>query len=415
MLDYYLFFFIPRTLEVRALNGQGSGYSFGDDFYPVWLGARQWRLEHRDLYNSEMTREIQIGLFGRPLDARNPNDPPTDYRQFAYPAFTEMLLWPAALLDFPNLRLLLAFFLPILTAASIWFWLLALQWHIHPPGLTALIVLTLCTYEVLEAFFALQPGLLVFFFLASAALALRRNRLMLAGVLMSLTLIKPQVTLLAVMYMLIWSCADRRRSRFWIGFFAITICLTVSSLWIWPHWPVRWIGILLGYHRYAMPPLIIVLPGRTLNALIGPALIAVALLASAILAWRNRHAPAESPTFWWTLSVLLAVTSVALLPGLAIYDHVILIPAILLLLRDREKIWAAGPAHRILLSLGSLVLFWPWVAAFALLLMRAFAPTIFYSPAVFVLPIRTAASLPFAVLALLAWTWRLIPANPESA
>jgi hypothetical protein len=415
MLGYHLGFYVPRMLEVRAFNGGGNGYSFGDDFYPIWLTTRQWRVEHCDFYSPAMTREIQKGLFGRPLDPHNPNDPPVDYRQFAYPAYTDLLLWPAALLEFPKLRLVLAVLLPLLTAVSIRFWMLALDWRVGPVRFATIVVLTLCTYELLEAFFAEQPGLLVGFFLAGAALALRRNRLLLAGVLLSLTLIKPQVTLLAILYLLFWSFSDRRRVRLWIGFFSVTICLAVASFWSWPHWFLEWSGILLGYHRYAMPPLISVLLGLHLNAVFGPVLIAIMLAAGARLAWQTRSFDTDSSRFWLTLSLLLAVTSVALLPGQAIYDHIILIPGILLVLRSRQKLRDAGRIPRALLAAGTLVLFWPWISAFALLVIRLFDPAVFNSIGIFVLPIRTAASLPFTVLALLWGLWRITPTTSASA
>ncbi|HEX3821061.1 MAG TPA: glycosyltransferase 87 family protein [Candidatus Sulfotelmatobacter sp.] len=415
MVYYHLGFFIPSVLQNRALHGGGSGYSFGDDLYPVWLTTRQWRAQHLDLYGTEMTREIQTGLFGRPLDARNPNDPATDYRQFAYPAFTDLILWPTSVVEFPKLRLVLAILLPLLTAVSIKFWILALDWRIRPVWLAAIVLLGLCNYELLEAFFAEQPGLLVGFFMASAALALRRNRLMLAGMLMSLTLIKPQMTLLATLYMLLWSVSDRRRARFWIGFFSVTIFMTVASLLIWPYWIKEWIGILLGYHRYAMPPLISVLLGPALNAVAGRAIIALSLVASGALAWKNRGASPETEKFWLTLSLLLAVTTVAILPGQAIYDHVVLFPGIFLLIKNRREFLSAGKIPRTLLMAGTLVLFWPWISAAGLLIVhRWLMPNIFGSTAIFVLPIRTAASLPFAVLALLAWSWRLRLASNQA-
>src|ERR1700730_5433409 len=120
MLYYHLHLFMPNVLQVRASKGLGNGYAFGDDFYPIWLTARQWRVEHLDPYSPQMRREIQAGLFGRALDARNPADPPIDYREFAYPALTEILLWPAATLEFPTLRFVLAVLLPLLTAMSLW-------------------------------------------------------------------------------------------------------------------------------------------------------------------------------------------------------------------------------------------------------------------------------------------------------
>lgn len=407
MAYYHLGLFIPRMLQARAANGGGNGYSFGDDFYPIWLTSRLCHARHCDLYSPAMTREIQIGLFGRALDARNPADPPTDYRQFAYPAFTDLLLWPSAALEFRALRLVLAVALPLLTVASIWLWLAAMQWRISRLHFAILAVLTLCTYELLEAWFALQPGLLVFFFLGATALAMRRKRLLLAGSVMSLTLIKPQMTLVAVCYLLLWSLQDRRRARFWIGFSIVTAIQMAASIWLWPHWTEQWLRILLGYHRYALPPLVGVLLGANLRRYVGPVVIAGLLAASGVAAWRNRKAEPDSLSFWWTMSLLLAVTSVALLPGQAIYDHVILIPGILILLRHRRNLCEVGRVPRALLFAGTLVLCWPWISAFALLATRRWiTPAAFYSTAVFCLPIRTAASLPFAVLALVAFAKR---------
>src|SRR5580765_3851970 len=187
MLYYHLHLFIPNVLQVRAAKGLGNGYAFGDDFYPVWLAAHLSQLDHRNPYSPETTRQIQIGLFGRPLNPLNPTDPPVDYREFAYPAFTELLVWPIAGMQFAQLRPILAALLALVTVANIWLWMLALQWRVHPLWFAVIVVLALCNYQVLEALFAEQPGLIVGFLLASAALALRQNHLLLAGVLMALT------------------------------------------------------------------------------------------------------------------------------------------------------------------------------------------------------------------------------------
>jgi len=41
MLYYHLGLFLPAVLEIRAAKGLGNGYSFGDDFYPIWLTSRE--------------------------------------------------------------------------------------------------------------------------------------------------------------------------------------------------------------------------------------------------------------------------------------------------------------------------------------------------------------------------------------
>jgi hypothetical protein len=67
LVYYHLGLFIPRALQVRASIGLGNGYSFGDDFYPIWFTTRESRLGDHDIYSYETTRQIQIGLFGRPV------------------------------------------------------------------------------------------------------------------------------------------------------------------------------------------------------------------------------------------------------------------------------------------------------------------------------------------------------------
>ncbi len=421
MVYYHLGLFVPRVLEVRAALGLGNGYSFGDDFYPIWLAARKSGAEQRDLYSPEVTRHIQTGLFGRPLDAGIPTDPPADYRQFAYPAFTELLLWPSALCDFSKLRVILAVLFPVLTALTLWLWILALRWRLPPVRFAALALLALCNYPILEALFAEQPGLIVGFLLAAAALALRRSWLSLAGVLMSLTLIKPQMTALAILYLVLWSLASRGRARFLAAFLVTTLLLTGASWVIWPHWIGKWLQVLLGYHRYATPPLVMVLLGGSLGTSLGPLIIAPALLVSVWLAWKARRDTVESLQFWLTLSLLLTLTSVTLLPGQAIYDDVILLPGIFLLLRHWRELRDAGRVSGILLLAGAVVLFWPWVGAFTVVALRAwftrvwFTAATFDSTAIFSLPIRTAASLPFAVLALLAYAMRINRVRDQAA
>ncbi|MGB8597352.1 MAG: glycosyltransferase family 87 protein [Candidatus Sulfotelmatobacter sp.] len=403
MLYYQFGLFMPRVQTVRAAKHLAGGYAFGNDFYPIWLTSRQWLRNHRDPYSPAVTRDIQIGLFGRPLEAQFPTDPPTDYRTFAYPAFADLLLWPASEVPFPPLRVAWVGLLAALTAASVFFWTQALSWRVSRIWQGVILLLTLVSYPALEGLYAGQLGLVVGFLLAACLLALVRGRLVLAGILMALTTIKPQMTLLAILYLLTWSAHDwRRRGRFSVAFLATMFLLIGASLAVWPHWIQSWGRVILGYHRYAMPPLAIELLGSSLGPHSGTALITIALLAALVLAWRCRAAAAGSYEFWLTLSLLLAITAMTLLPGQAVHDHVILLPGIFLL-ACRKQPQYSSPIFRALCVIGTAILLWPWVASLGLIALRPFLrPEQFYSKAVFVLPLRTAAPFPFVVLGLLA-------------
>jgi len=414
MVYYHLALFMPRVLEVGAARKLTGGYAFGNDFYPVWLTSREWLRARRDPYIDEITREIQQGLFGRPLDLRIPTDPLPEYRTFAYPAFTDLFFWPAAKLSFPRVRVMPVVALAALTLLSIVLWARALAWR---PGAHWLIVaslLTLCSYPVLEGLYADQLGLLVGFLLAASLLALRRDRLLLAGILMALTTIKPQMTVLAVFYLLVWSRHDwRRRARFVIGLLSTVLLLVGTSLAVWPHWISSWVRVAIGYHRYAKPPLVSdVLAAPLGPAAAGPAtfLMMAGLLAVAVaLAWRNRAAVAGSMEFWLTLSLLLCLTTITLLPGQALHDQVILLPGIFLLALLRHEL-SSNWILKSLLAVGVAVLLWPWLAAFGLIVLRPLlSDRLFYSKAIFALPLRTAAVFPFVVLGLLAVAIRRAP------
>jgi hypothetical protein len=421
MLYYDLHLFMPRSLAVTAAEGLGNGYAFGGDFYPVWLTSRAWLRQRRDPYSTEMTRQIQTGLFGRPLDAGIPTDP-TDLRVFVHPAFTVLLFWPAAELPFAVSRVVLVVLLAAMTLASVRLWMRALSWHPSWNWIAVILLLSLCSYPALEGIYVLQLGLLVAFLLAAALLALKRHRFLLAGILMAITTIKPQVTVLAIFYLLIWSLRDWRvRNRFCIGLFSTLILLVGASLAVLPHWIQSWTRTVLLYRHYTRPPLVAeVLTSPLGSRFAGPAtfvLTAAAIIIAAVLAWRNRAAAFGSFAFWITFALLLSITTIFILPGQAIYDHLILLPGILLLARYRSELRDAGRVPRTLFAIGALVLFWPWIAAFALIVLRPWLrPEVFDSTAVFSLPIRTAASLPFAVLALLAWLLRVNPVrNQEPA
>lgn len=415
MIYYHLALFIPRSHEMAAASGLGGGYSWGNDFHPVWLTARQALLEHTDPYSPEMTRQLQTGVFGRALDPHNPHDPPAQYREYAYPAITALVMWPAALIPFPELRILLAVLLPLLIIITLGLWGRALEWQLSATWFSVIVVLTLTSYQMLEALFAEQLGLFAALFLAGSALAIREERFMLAGALSSLTLMKPEASSLAVFYLLLWSFSARRRARFWQGFAIVSFALLTASLLIWPHWIFEWIHVVLGYNRYAMPPLIQVLLGKSAPAYVGRSISVGFIAAAVFLAWRYRTSSQHSPRFWLTLSLILATTSVAVLPGQAIYDHTILLPGIFLVLIHRQRLAAAGRVSHILLYAGALVLFWPWIMSPVVLILHHWLPSAVSDSSLLALPIRSAVSLPFAVLALLWWTSRLSDANQATA
>src|SRR5437868_1254768 len=112
------------------------------DLYPRWLGTRELLLHGRDPYTADITREIQIGYYGRPIDPSLPNDP-KDQQAFAYPLYIVFVLAPTVQLPFPLVQRGFLWVLMAVTAASVLLWLRALQWQISVSAKLVAIILVL--------------------------------------------------------------------------------------------------------------------------------------------------------------------------------------------------------------------------------------------------------------------------------
>lgn len=408
MTYYHLGVFLPRSTERAVERGLAGGYSFGNDFYPIWLTSHEALHRHRYPYAQEMTREIQQGLFGRTLDSGNPADPPPDYRAFAYPAYVDVVLWPLALARFPTARLALAIMLAGLTALSLPVWLRALRLRAGPASVVVIILFTLSSYAVIEGLFAVQVGLLVAFLLAASLAALAAGRLLMSGSLFAFTLIKPQVSLIVAAYLLLWTFSNwRERRRFVYGFLAWFGSIVALSLIVWPRWIPDWLNVLSGYGGYSPPALIAYSLGPRLAPRVGPFLIVALLCAAFAILWRMRHAEASAPAFMLTASLLLAITAITLLPGQAVYDHVILLPGILLVASKWRPMAASSKPFTVVLAAGALAVFWQWIAVVPLLALHHFlSPAQFFGSGLYLLPFHAAASVPLAVVAVLGYMMR---------
>lgn len=397
MAYFYFGLFIPRVRTANAQREMGGGIEYGCDLYPIWLTGRELFRSRTDPYTQNVTRRIQTGLYGRPLDQRRATDPPANYRAFAYPLYVDFVAIPLLPFSFSTVRLALSFLLPMLTAASVLLWAKSVRARLSRTGMILAVLLTLTSYPVLEALYAQQPALLVGMMLAAAVFAIDRGNLMLGGSLVALASIKPQIVLLLVIWLVAWSVADwARRKKFLIGF-GITMALLVAvSEALLPGWQRGWYRCVVDYQAYTPAPLSELVLGKAFGYLLSLTLLGVTLLVG----WKARHAAVGNSYFALGLSTIL-VASVVLLPsGVAVYDHIVLLPGVLWLWGRRDLLTDASWPVGILAMLVAGVLMWQWVVA-AIIAGSSF---VFKgnSTSALLLPLRTAASLPFVLFAVLA-------------
>ncbi len=372
------------------------------DLYPRWLGTRELLLHHRDPYSPEVTREIQSGYYGRPLDPERADDPrvdePKDQQGFAYPLHVVFLLAPTVGLPFPLVQTGFLWLLVGLTLMSVFLWLRVLRWRPSATVTAILIVLTFGSYAVVQGIKLQQLTLVVSALLAGCGAALVAGHFSLAGFLLALATIKPQLALPVAGWLALWALSDwRQRQIFAWSFGLTTVIFLAASEYLLPGWFGRFREAVTAYRQYTGGA------GSLLDVLATPALgkviAGVAVIAVAITGWYVRHASHDSVAFSTMLALVLAVTLV-IVPTFAPYNQVLLLPAVFLIAASWKDLWSRNRLTRLACGLALPVVFWPWLASCGLMLASVFLPPSSVQNA-WAVPLYTSLGIPLVVLGLL--------------
>jgi Glycosyltransferase family 87 len=348
---------VAHQIADAAVHGTPRGNL--SDLYPRWLGARELLLRGRDPYSSDVTREIQAGYYGRPLDPSRPADP-KDQQAFAYPVYVVFYLAPTVHLPFRTLQKAFFWLLIGLTLGSVSLWLRALQWPVAAWVQAVILALTLGSVPVLQGLKLQQLSLLVAALLAAAVALLSAGRPLEAGVFLAMATMKPQLVLPLLLWLGIWSIGDwRHRYRWMVSFLlCMTALVGASELWL-PHWIARFWHAIGDYWQYThAQPMLESLLTRPLGGLLEILFSG----AVAIVCWRQRRQEANTHAFQ-AATCLVMVLTVLTMPTFSLYNQVLLLPAVLLLARDRKAVWGRSLIDRALLILLSALLAWPYVTS----------------------------------------------------
>jgi hypothetical protein len=341
-----------------AAESKGVPIGNNSDLYPRWLGTRELLLHRRDPYSAEVTRDIQKGFYGRPLDPGNPSHP-IDQAAFAYPLYVVFLLAPTVTLPFALVAEVFRWFLLLGIAATVPLWMNAVGLRLKPLQLAAAMVLAVSSYPAVLEFHMQNLAALVALLLALAAASLVRGWLVLSGFLLALSTIKPQMSGLFVVWLVIWAagCWTQRKRLVW-SFTATMLALVLSATALSPHWLSEFFAAVDAYGKYATDPsiLYVLFPG-ILRWIVAAAL----LLALIMLNWKWRDSAAGSREFGWALA-WAAIVTLAMIP-VAAYNQVLLIPPLLGLLAQRETIRSKGLMPRALAKAAFFSQGWQWTTA----------------------------------------------------
>lgn len=366
------------------------------DLYAPWWGAHEMLLHGRNPYSPQVAHEIQTVIYGAPLSP-SPEDPSGIGGGFAYPPWTAFLLWPTLYLPFPVVQKFLIAKSIAATLLALALWLRALRLRASPLQVLTIAIFLLGSFPTLQGLRLENLSLLAAALIAITLFLMYADHLILAGVCLALSTFKPQFTVALVPWLALWTLADwRRRRSLAAGFLATMLLFLAISQWLLPAWLPSFLRVLRAYRHYTYGHSLL---DVWLTPRFGVVASAAVLLAVWALCWRDRRQPANSPRFLLASSLLLAAT-VVVIPSLAPHVQLLLLPGMLCLLRDRATLVSSGVVSRLGLLAAWVVLAWPWVAAFALLLARLWLPAAelhrFWQ-----LPLYPSPILPLTVLAAL--------------
>jgi len=362
------------------------------DLYPRWVGTRELLLHGRNPYSPEVSHEIQMAFYGHAIDQQyGPGMPVIDEQRFVYPVYVVFLLAPVVYLEFSQVQILAAILFGVLTAISVILWMEVLRWRPPKALVLAIALFVLSSPQIAQGLRLRQLGLVVAFLLAVSAWCIVRNHLAIAGMLIAISTIKPQMVVLPLAWFLLWAAnAWSKRWPLLAGFGATLAALTGLGEFVLPGWPRYFVDGLIAYRKYFPTTSLLCL---ALGNWVGGVLTGIAIVALFALAWRNRRVGASSAEFVHTLAAFL-IGAAVILPLFQPFNQVLLLLPVTMVVRDWPSLSRLG--RRIFAA----VVVWPWIVSLMLLLV--FHPRVDSTDRVPLLPSVMTLFVPFLLLLLLA-------------
>jgi hypothetical protein len=349
--------YVPaNSAEVRARGLPVGNHS---DLYPRWLGAREVLLHGRDPYSSEITREIQVGFYGRPLDPQKKSDP-TAKESFVYPLWVVFLLAPTVTMPFAAAMEIWRWVLLCSIALSVPLWGYTIGFHLRGLIVLSGVLLTLSSLPSLVEYYQQNLTALSVFFVAAATACVVLSWLALGGFLLALATMKPDTCCLLVIWLLVWAFSRwKERQRLVWTFTATMAVLLITSEIVLPGSTASFIAAVREYPSYGTNPNILqaLLPS-SLGIL--PSLLFLTFLCALWFRWRTADATTVQfrGALAWT-----SIGTLALIPKLAAYNQFLLLPPLLLLLTQFRDIQRHSTFSRAFSRAPFMCLLLQWLAA----------------------------------------------------
>jgi len=305
----------------------------GNDFLVHWMGTRMLLLEGESPYSDKTASNIQMFAYGHEAQGDEHE------LRVAYPLYSIIAFFPFSLIS--NYDLARALWMTMLEIGLLILSYLSLKITDWKPGKATLIIYFLFSVFWYHAMRPLINGnivILIALAIAGILISIRKKEDELAGVLLAVTTIKPQVTIVFIFFIILWSFRNRRYKL--VGWFVATIfLLSVSAALLVPDWILQNIREVVRYPGYNPPGT----PGSALMALLPDlwgrvgTVISGSMILLLVFEWAVMK-KGDYRSFLWTACVTLAAAQwigIQTDPG----NFVILFPAIVLLFSVWQERW----------------------------------------------------------------------------
>lgn len=288
----------------------------GDQVYaPLWEAARYVSAElGGQPYSPDAVARARI-LLG---DADYPP-------RFVYPYYSLLLIEPFARISPYSLsRAVWMAFCLVCYTGLVFVAMMLTRWR---PGIWGGLAFALFAFgrpDVHRALFVGNPALVVGLLMGIGLLMVVREQYGLAGVFFGLTVLKPNLSVLLLVFVFLWAISHRRMGMV-LSLLVVSLGLIGGSVVLFPQWPLLYYQELLAFYpeRFPSSPAAVV---WTWMPNLGPRVmlvVAVALMLVLLVSWWQ--ALGKGPRwFLWTAALTITVT---LLVGLPVSpsDHVVLL------------------------------------------------------------------------------------------
>ena len=221
------------------------------DLYAPWWATHELLLHGRNPYTPAVAQQIQTVIYGAPIYGTYAGDPESMNGGFAYPLFAVFLMAPTAWIPFPVVKEIFFWVSPAIILLSAGLWLYALRWRIRPLGLLTIGVFALGSYPALQAMKLQNLSVVAACLVAGGLACIVANRLILAGILLSMATFKPQFVVILIPWLALWTIGRwrERRSLVWSFLGGMALLLSSSEILL-SGWTVGFFRVVIAYRKY---------------------------------------------------------------------------------------------------------------------------------------------------------------------